>query len=177
LDAEVIDLEAELDELAGLQAMFTTLRVAVPDDPELAEFILEVTEAERDSGIAFIDVVAEPPVDPGPAELTEVTVTIVAEGGYFQVLDFINRLSRLDRIYVIDDIGVRSLEASDLLGPPELSVVLTGRIFTTALVPVNVAAATDDASEGESADTPDDVTESDSGSGDGSDSEDGGEGS
>jgi hypothetical protein len=159
--------------------MFTTLRVAVPDDPELAEFILEVTEAERDSGIAFIDVVAEPPVDPGPAELTEVTVTIVAEGGYFQVLDFINRLSRLDRIYVIDDIGVSSLDGADLLGPPELSVVLTGRIFTTALVPVNVAAATDDASEGESTDAPDDATESgsDPGSGDGSEPEDGGDGS
>ena len=66
------------------------------------------------------------------------------DGGFFEVLDYLNRLEDLERLVLVDSINVSSRRrASDGAGTtgggptstggaPDLSVTLTGRMFTDA---------------------------------------------
>ena len=57
-------------------------------------------------------------------------------GGYFQVLDFVNRLDSLPRIIVVDSINVSGGAVS------QLTVALTARMFVSANKPVAGSGAT-----------------------------------
>ena len=55
---------------------------------------------------------------------------MTANGGYFQVLDFVNRLDRLPRIVVIDSLSLSSGAAGGL------TASITARMFVSAAKPV-----------------------------------------
>jgi Tfp pilus assembly protein PilO len=131
------------------RSQLETLRVAVPDDPNLAQFILDANDAASRSGIDFLSITPTPPTAAGGQAGTQAgtTPTTVAgggggaapvsirlgmtiTGGYFQVLDFVNRLNRLPRLVVVDTVSV----SSGASGP--LQVQLTARMFTTSPRPV-----------------------------------------
>jgi Tfp pilus assembly protein PilO len=157
------------------QSQLETLRVAVPDDPNLAQFILDANDAANASGIDFLSISPTPPaptaVAPPPTTPTTVTgsssattattaapaagatatpsagpaaikMSMSITGGYFQVLDFINRLDKLPRIVVIDglsigtSVGGAAGQASSG-GAPQLAVTLQARMFTTNATPVS----------------------------------------
>jgi Tfp pilus assembly protein PilO len=124
-------LAAAQEEAPALQAKVETLRTAVPDDPQLAQFILAANDAASASGVDFLSISPTPPtasVDPTlPAS---VNLGITVDGGYFQVLDYLNRLSDLDRIVVVDTLGLAPAGGEDG-GPVGLSVSVTARMFTT----------------------------------------------
>jgi Tfp pilus assembly protein PilO len=143
------------------QAQLETLRVAIPDDPNLAQFILDANDAASRSGIDFLSITPTPPSASAPAPAptpttvaggsgssgggTTPTTTAAAttpaasagppaikismniSGGYFQVLDFVNRLNRLPRIVVIDGLSMGASATS-----AQLQVSLTARMFTTS---------------------------------------------
>ena len=149
------------------RAQLETLRTAIPDTPNLAQFILDANDAAARSGIDFISVA---PTEPRAAAITpiattttvagatttttaaptgavttstaisaqapaEITIQMQLQGGYFQVLDFLNRLDRLPRLVVTDSINV----SSDTAG--RLTVGITARMFVRA-VPAGFAGAT-----------------------------------
>ena len=146
---EALELRAQINRLREAQrnesvtrARIEELRQAIPDEPNLAQFILDTNEAAARSGIDFLSISptppaaaapGAPPVDPNaPPEAaatppSQIALSISVTGGYFQVLDFVNRLTDLTRIVVID--GVTVTPSS---GAGDLSVQLTGRMFTTA---------------------------------------------
>lgn len=80
---------------------------AIPEEPQLAQFILQVQEAANASGVDWISVAPAPPALAGaapaqgaPVELQgvrEVAISMNVEGGYFQVQDFITRIETLTR--------------------------------------------------------------------------------
>src|SRR5205823_1734241 len=105
------------------RSQLETLRVAVPDDPNLAQFILDANDAASRSGIEFLSITPSPPAPPtatpaaaatpAPGTTTAtstpgatapgvsagagaapvpVRLSLSITGGYFQVLDFVNRL-------------------------------------------------------------------------------------
>lgn len=117
------------DRAPVLQSRLEELRAAVPDTPDLARFILESDEAANRSGIDFVSISPSPPAAPtepgGPAVIN---VSINALGGYFQTLDFLNRLADLDRVIVIDTLSV---SASTQGGIVELNATISGRLFVT----------------------------------------------
>jgi Tfp pilus assembly protein PilO len=146
-DAALQELRAERDRLqdlraneAATRARIEQLRQAIPDSPNLAQFILDANDAANQSGIDFLSITPTPPADAGtPAEggapaPAQITLGISATGGYFQVLDFVNRLNRLTRIVVIDSLNLGA--GGDV---NELSVQLTGRMFVTS-VPAGASA-------------------------------------
>ncbi|MCB0990871.1 MAG: hypothetical protein KDB16_07825, partial [Acidimicrobiales bacterium] len=50
----------------------------------------------------------------------------------FQMLDFINRLQAMQRVFVIDNMtasGAPVEGPDELVGPPDLNVTLSGRLF------------------------------------------------
>ena len=120
--------------------------MAIPDDPNLAQFILDANDAASRSGIDFLSITPTQPTAPsqattgstvpggGSATPVPIRIGMAIAGGYFQVLDFINRLSALPRIVVVD-----SLTMSGNASSAQLQVTLQERIFTTSVQPVSGA--------------------------------------
>ena len=69
------------------------LRNAVPDQPELASFIEQANQLGTDTGVTWVSVSPSEP-SAGTAAGT-VTVALEVTGGFFQVLDYLNRLEAL----------------------------------------------------------------------------------
>jgi Tfp pilus assembly protein PilO len=129
------------------QSQLETLRVAIPDQPNLAEFILDANDAASRSGIDFLSISPTPPSGTagattpptgaggaaGGATPVPIRIAMSVSGGYFQVLDFMNRLNRLPRIVVIDSVTMSAQAGT------QLQVGMQERIFTTSSQPVGGA--------------------------------------
>lgn len=139
-EAKQAELQNQLTALQGLQqrsaitrAKLEQVRIAIPDQPALAEFILDANAAATKAGVEFLSISPQPPSVGGTAAGTTpvagastINMSINASGGYFQVLDWLNRLDLLPRIVVIDQL---SLSAAQL---GKISMSMSARMFTTA---------------------------------------------
>jgi Tfp pilus assembly protein PilO len=131
------------------QSRLETMRVAVPDDPNLAQFILDANDAASNAGIDFLSITPTPPSAPaggttgttaaggaaagGAAAPVPIRVGLTLTGGYYQVLNFVNLLDKLPRIVVVDNIALTAATAGTTQG---LQATLAARIFTTSASPV-----------------------------------------
>jgi len=124
------------------RSQIEALRVAVPDQPNLAQFILDANDAANQAGIDFISISPSPPAAAGPATggtagtpgaraaaPASITLAMNVTGGYFQVLDFLNRLNDLPRIVVIDSLSLTPGSGTDT---SRLSATISARMFTTS---------------------------------------------
>jgi len=129
LELRLARLRASQERATELMADLEELRRAVPDEPELAQFILDANEAASEAGVDFLS------ISPGVPELSDpllpptIALAISVTGGYFEVLDYLDRLTDLPRIVVIDDL---SLTPTDSAAGRELAVSLTARMFATS---------------------------------------------
>lgn len=162
LRAEITRLRGAQNQEPAKRARLEALRTAIPEDPKLAQFILDTNDAANRAGIDFISIAPQLPAPPaaaaggatattapagggGGATTTtaaagggaqpsgaagagalpaEIRLTLQIRGGYFQVLDFLNRLDDLSRLVVNDSLTVTSDESA------RLTVGLTSRMFT-----------------------------------------------
>ena len=121
------EIAAELDKLSA----------AVPAAPDLDGFILSANQIAVQSGIDWLSV-SPGVVQAGTTGPSVVPLSIQVKGGFFQVLDYLNRLEDMGRLVIID--GINLTAAADVgagasatpTGPPTLSVTLTARMFTRA---------------------------------------------
>jgi Tfp pilus assembly protein PilO len=143
LETEIARLKAAQRDEPLRRAQLETMRTAIPEDPNLAQFILDTNDAANKAGIDFISIAPTPPAAATPqaaaaattattapapaAPPAEIRVALQLQGGYFQVLDFVNRLNDLPRLVVIDNVTV----SADQTG--RLSTSLQARMFTRAL--------------------------------------------
>lgn len=149
LRSEIQRLRAAQQNEPAQRARLEALRAGIPEDPNLAQFILDTNDAAVRAGIDFISVAPTPPTAGAPggaaaaATATTTTTTVAGatgtptatppaeirvnlqiQGGYFQVLDFLNRLDLMPRIVVTDNLTVNA----DQNG--RLSVTIAARMFT-----------------------------------------------
>ena len=111
------ELQAELDKFRGL----------VPANHEIANLMLMIDEAAKESGVTFADITPELPKSPPEgAALAEVRMVIGSSGGYFALQDFVRRLYDLDRALRIDNINMTGAE--DETGST-IDLVVTARVF------------------------------------------------
>jgi Tfp pilus assembly protein PilO len=162
LAARIERLKAAQADEPRLRAAVESLRTAIPDEPNLAQFILDTNQAAVRSGIDFISITPSPPAAatptttpaappaPGvpsapaaapaaaePAPLpAEVALNLQIGGGYFQVLDFLNRLDALPRLVVTDGLSITSDDKA------RLTVGLTARMFVRTVPPGYAPAGT-----------------------------------
>jgi Tfp pilus assembly protein PilO len=134
---------------AQQQASLRTLRAAIPPTPDLGAFILQANTIATSTGIDWLSIAPTPPtatVGPGPTSTIGISMQI--SGGFFEVLDYLNRLEGLERVVIVDTINVAAAGAdsgttggstgssgsgdSSSGGAPDLNVTLTGRMFTGA---------------------------------------------
>lgn len=128
----VARLQAAGDEAPELTSQLERLRVAVPDRPDLAQFLLDAPDAASAAGLDYLSVSPSPPAEPEGGGPAEIAVAMELNGGYFQVLDFLNRLAELPRIVVVDGVSLSAAE-EDAIGAPELTLTIAGRLFVTAV--------------------------------------------
>lgn len=145
---EQAQLAAELRSLQEIgtqgpawRAKVAKLNAMVPRTPELDAFIRSAYTLKVSSGVDWVSIQPSEPAAPtsgtGP---TEISMQIVVNGGYFQVLDYLDRLEGLRRIVVVDsvdvaagsDAGAGSGAAASSSGAPQLAVTLAARMFTQA---------------------------------------------
>lgn len=147
-EAQVQQLELELAHLRQLQKDEPKLReqaavldAAMPNDPQLANFILQVQDSANAAGIEWLSVSPSPPAAANPPQpgVLEVTIAMNVEGGYFQVQDFVVRLETLSRALKI---GTVSLGVADTVGAgsPLLSAALNMKMFVAQPIPAATAA-------------------------------------
>jgi Tfp pilus assembly protein PilO len=120
----------------AIAAELDKLNAAVPSSADLDGFILSANQIAVQSGIDWLSV-APSPIQTGTAGSSVIPLSIQIQGGFFQVLDYLNRLGELGRLVIVDAINVSSTAASGAaaVGPPKLSVTLTARMFTRATPP------------------------------------------
>lgn len=153
LEARLSRLQAAEERSPELVATLDRLRSAVPESPNLAQFILDANGAALEAGVDFLSISPSPPA-PNPAGgASEVAISLSIKGGYFQVLDFVNRLDVMSRVVVIDTFGL-SPQGSEGGAAPELSVSLNGRMFTLAQSGVVAPGASAPAPDAPPAETP-----------------------
>jgi Tfp pilus assembly protein PilO len=128
----VQQLEIELRRLQALERDAPALRerharfdAAMPAEPRLAEFILQVQDAANASGIDWVSVNPAPPVASAVAGVSNIDIQMNANGGYFQIQDFLVRLEQLERA-----LKIRTLNLSaGPTGLPNLTAALTMQMF------------------------------------------------
>lgn len=130
LELRIARLEAAQDSAPARMAQLEDLRRAVPDDPELAQFILDANQAASESGVDFLSISPAPPAAGVGGLPPVITLAINVTGGYFAVLDYLERVDDLPRIVVIDTINLAPNGGVGAL--QELSVSINGRMFATA---------------------------------------------
>jgi Tfp pilus assembly protein PilO len=131
------------------------LSAKVPTNADLEVFIRAANDLSVESGLDWISIAPTEPL-PGASGVSEIKMTVQLEGGYYQVLDYLNRMEDMSRLVVVDSIQVSAGgESGDgstpdttpsVSGAPTLSVNLTARMFTQAtglVAPITVAPAAD----------------------------------
>ncbi len=149
---EIGGLQVQLERLRELQrqepqlrAQFARLQDALPDDPRLPDFILQVQEAANLAGIDFLSITPSLPAaftppgamqpPPEAAQLQAISVSISVTGTYFEVEDFIIRLERLQRAVRIGSFTLAPGEGA-AGGSPTLSTTLQMQMFMVSPAPV-----------------------------------------
>ena len=156
------DLAAQLRELQTIgtegpawRAKVARLGAMIPTTPRLDEFIRAANSLKASSGVDWVSIQPSAPSAPAaPGGPTEIKMQVVVTGGYFQVLDYLDRLESLRRLVVVDSIDVATGAAAATNGSaaqpagavgasvanssshaPRLSVTLAARMFTQAAPP------------------------------------------
>ncbi|HVM53150.1 MAG TPA: type 4a pilus biogenesis protein PilO [Acidimicrobiales bacterium] len=124
LELRLSRLQAVQERAPELTAALSELRRAVPDDPALAQLILDANQAANESGVEFLSIAPSVPAAGSPATIT---LSINVTGTYEAVLLYLRRLEELPRIIVVDTL---SLSPSQSEAGLQLSVSLTARMFT-----------------------------------------------
>jgi Tfp pilus assembly protein PilO len=133
------------------QASLNALKAGIPPNPDLGGFILQANDIASTAGIDWLSIAPAPPVATIGGQSSTIAVSMQIDGGFFQVLDYLNRLEDLPRLVIVDTISVSAggatantgtsgstgsvTDTTTTGGAPDLSVTLTGRMFTTAPAP------------------------------------------
>jgi Tfp pilus assembly protein PilO len=122
-----------------IAAQLDRLGAAVPTSPDLDGFILSANQIAVQSGIDWLSV-SPGVVTVGPAGPSVIPLTISITGGFFQVLDYLNRLEDMGRLVIVDGLtasagasgGTGGVAAAPTSSAPTLAITLTARMFTMA---------------------------------------------
>ncbi|MDH3730562.1 MAG: type 4a pilus biogenesis protein PilO [Acidimicrobiia bacterium] len=104
---------------------------SIPATPELASFIEEVNLLAINTDVTVNSLTPSPPVTLVDGQLFQpLTITIDAQGQFFELLGFLYGLQDLERLVKIDNISLATVV--DESGNQEMSLNLSGSIFTLA---------------------------------------------
>ena len=88
--------------MAEAQIQFNSAMAALPDKKEIPDLLTNISNSGKDAGLEFI--LFQPRPEVKTEYYAEIPVNIKVQGGYHQVGEFFDRVSRLHRIVNIKDI-------------------------------------------------------------------------
>jgi Tfp pilus assembly protein PilO len=143
LDTQVKQLRDLERHAPEIKAQLDKLRQAVPASPDLASFIDQANQIATDTGVKWASVAPSDPTGSAaagtPTTSNEIQLAISVSGGYYEVLDYLNRLDNMPRLVKVDQLGLTG--GTDENGQQSLTASVTARMFVQP-----AAAATPDAS-------------------------------
>jgi Tfp pilus assembly protein PilO len=125
LEIELRRLQALERDAPALRERHARFESAMPSEPRLAEFILQVQDAANASGIEWVSVNPAPPAAGSVAGVSNIDIQMSANGGYFQIQDFLVRLEQLERALKIRTINL----SGGPTGLPNLTASVTMQMF------------------------------------------------
>lgn len=141
LQAQLAQANADAAHAGEIKAQLAALKAAVPNSPALAAFIRDANSIAEESGLAWQSVTHGLPV-PGIGAKS-ITVGIQIKGTYEQAVDYLARLAKLERLFVVDGVQFTSASSSGagessagastgpFSGASQLTVTVSGRMFET----------------------------------------------
>jgi Tfp pilus assembly protein PilO len=129
LAAQADQLRAVRDEAPELEAQLAAASSVVPTDPALPSALRQLQQASDEAGATLTAISPSRPsqVDGAPEGVSRIEVSVQLAGSYFQVVDFLRRVedpTLTPRGLTWGELSVTRQEY------PELSVSLSGRMFT-----------------------------------------------
>ncbi len=151
LQAQLTQAQADAAQEATFKARLAKLQRAVPDSPELANFIRDANETAVASNLEWQSVTHGPPT-PDVGGVMSISLGIQVKGTYENALAYLEKMATLKRLVVIDNIqftaaGTTGAEGQaaggggstgPFSGASELAVAISARMFET---PADAAAA------------------------------------
>lgn len=123
------------------QAKIDRLNHAVPVKPDLEGFMRVADTIQKKSGVDWVHIESAAPTSGTGA--SEIRMSIIVSGGYYQVLDYLRQIETTTRIVVVDGISVATSANESAAtgkgtttptaapnGAPNLTVTLNARMFT-----------------------------------------------
>lgn len=94
------------DRAAATDAQFLALAVAVPENPDLPDLIIELQDLAFDSGVLLSSIQPGDPVATPPAVHVAIPVTLKVAGPWADVVDYLQQLRRVPRQLRVNDVVV-----------------------------------------------------------------------
>jgi Tfp pilus assembly protein PilO len=146
--AKVKSLQAEADRLSpnapdakSAKQQQALLNAAIPSDPAEAAFLRDLDSLKAATGVSVQTVTPQSPTS--GSGTTTISVNLVVQGGEAQVLDYVQRLGGLKRLFVVDGInfapgsagpggsgGAAGKVFASQSGGATVQATIAGRIFT-----------------------------------------------
>ena len=108
--SQVAELQRFRREVAELQAKLDVLKAKLPTEKETPALYRSLSEAAQGAGLG---VSLFQPREPRPKDyVSEIPITITAEGGYHQIGEFFEKVARLERVVKVGDLKLTGLTRS-----------------------------------------------------------------
>jgi type IV pilus assembly protein PilO len=135
LEADLHRLTAQKKQSTEQEALLHKFDRAIPEQPDLASFILAANRIATEAGIDFLSIAPSPPAAGGTSSVIALSISV--QGSFFQVENYLTRMADLDRLVIIDTLNISagggsSSGAAATTDATLLSVSITGRMFTRA---------------------------------------------
>jgi len=109
------------------------MEAGIPEEPELAVFIEEITALAEANGVALQSIAPSEPAAAAELPVYEITVSLSMEGEYFEVLGFLFGLDDMERIVVVESISITAGAGGGVVEEPEETTTTTTSTTTTTL--------------------------------------------
>ena len=130
LRVEINELEAIRQAEVEYLAALGRLDALIPERPLLEDFIEQIYELTKETGVELQTLAPSVPSSPDDSELREVAVSVQIEGEFFEILGFLFGLNDMERLVRVDAIAVSS--AVEEGGGTILSASIEAKLFTLA---------------------------------------------
>ena len=107
------------------------MEAGIPEEPELAVFIEEVTALAEANGVALQSFAPSEPVGSVDLPVYEITVSLAMEGEYFELLGFLFGLDDMERLVVVESISITAGAGGGSVVEPEETTTTTTTTTTT----------------------------------------------
>ena len=151
------DTQAMAQELASLQAASAAaatpttvdaasaaIEVAIPADPELPNLLRQLNAIAAETGVDQRTLTPSNLTANAGVPGASILLTISASGARSSAVEYVRRLSTLERLFVVDKVSFQAATATDPAADPSatadvIQVDVSGRVFTTAPAPATEA--------------------------------------